>query len=291
MDVTAPISIASDPPGVLLLGQGEHPDFLDAVAVLRASARVCIAATVDHAAARLADGGIGPEVIVFAQSRPGVMRAGDVDRLRRAAPLAGAVALAGSWCEGEPRTGRPLAGVHRLYWYEFTPWWRRQLGLRAAGLSPEWARPAAEDAVDWPVERTTDAAAMPHGAVVLRTNRWDTADALADVLGSAGCATIWWPPGGRRPCVRGVAAGIWEGGQLSGREEHDLGAFCRRLGSTVPVVALLDFPRRGAVERSRAVGAAAVLGKPWSNVDLLQSLTSGERHGVADGTSAVARAA
>ena len=66
-----------------------------------------------------------------------------VDAIAAHAPLAGIVALLGSWCEGETRASRPSHDVQRLYWYEFAPWWRRQLALRAAGHCPDWARPDA----------------------------------------------------------------------------------------------------------------------------------------------------
>ena len=69
----------------------------------------------------------------------------DVEQLRRRVPLAGMVSLLGSWCEGETRTGRPVKGVLRTYWYDFPNWWRRQLALRAAGRCPDWARPATGD--------------------------------------------------------------------------------------------------------------------------------------------------
>lgn len=110
-------------PSVWLVGDVEHPDFAEAAALVRATAIV----------------GPGlPELIVLAQSRPGVIRLREIERLRRSAPLSGEVSLLGSWCEGETRTGKPAAGVRRLYWYEFPSWWRRQLVLHATGRCPDW---------------------------------------------------------------------------------------------------------------------------------------------------------
>src|SRR5687768_7503620 len=59
-----------------------------------------------------------PELILLAQSHPGSDDQAHVERLHRVAPLTRLIVVAGSWCEGELRTGRPLAGVIRLYWYE-----------------------------------------------------------------------------------------------------------------------------------------------------------------------------
>src|SRR4051794_34740499 len=105
-------------PAVSVIGEVDHPDFHDAIKLLRSDARDVDAETM-------------PELIVIAQSRPDAICGDQLKHLQRSAPLAGVAALLGSWCEGETRTGRPLPGIHRLYWYEFPSWWRRQLHLRA----------------------------------------------------------------------------------------------------------------------------------------------------------------
>jgi hypothetical protein len=103
----------------------------------------------------------------------------------------------------------------------------------------------------------------------------ETAEALSDALQQAGYAALWQPPGRPAPFVRGALAGIWDGGQLNDREEENFAAFCRGLSrDAVPVIALLDFPRRDRCERARELGAAAVLGKPWLNVELVATIES-----------------
>ncbi len=254
-------------PRVCLVGEHEHPDFSDVVAVLRSESELTF-----DAATR-----VRPELIIVARSRPGVMGGRLVEQLRRAAPLAGVVALLGSWCEGQARASRPTHDAPRLYWYEFAPWWRRQLALHVAGRCPDWARPECLAFQPQPLRTPYSVLSTQHaisrGIVALRTPRWETADALADVLQRAGHATVWQPPGRPVPVIRGVAAGIWEGGQLDDREAEDLAEFCRRLArDSAPVIALLDFPRRDRCEMACQVGAAIVLGKPWINADLLGSL-------------------
>jgi hypothetical protein len=100
-----------------------------------------------------------------------------------------------------------------------------------------------------------------------------TADALADTLNHASGSTIWQSPGSPRPYVRGIRAGVWVGAQLNEREAMDLSQFCTEMArNRAPVLALLDFPRRQAVDRALELGAAAVLGKPWLNSDLVGTL-------------------
>ena len=310
------IGAPAEPPTVQLVGDTEHSDFRDAVAMIRSSARLIDGLT-SH-----------PELIVIAQSRPDVIGRRDVEHLRRSAPLAGIVGLMGTWCEGETRTGRPWPGVTRLYWYEFPTWWWRQMRLRAAGRCPDWAR--CGDVVLPDVASTTLKTSLPtpsplrggtkraratdvaraqcgsqsrsepgrgssggesngaafrsRGVIELCVPRRETAEVLADVLQSAGYATVWHRNAAGAPVVRGVVAGIWDGGQLDDREANDLKVFCRRLKrQQAPVTALLDFPRRDRVDHAIELGVTNVLGKPWLNwtlIDAVESLMS--RHSIAD---------
>src|SRR3954462_14967953 len=94
-------------PAVQLVGDVEHQDFREAIELLRTESRL------------VADWASLPELIIVAQNRPDSICSDRLDHLRRDAPLAGIVALLGSWCEGETRTRRPWPGVHRVYWPEF----------------------------------------------------------------------------------------------------------------------------------------------------------------------------
>jgi hypothetical protein len=252
------------PLAVKLVGTIDHPDFADAVEQVRADARVVSA-------------GDTPELIVIAQSRPGAISASYVHDLRRAAPLAGMVGLLGSWCEGETRTGRPWPDVTRIYWYEFPSWWHLQLERRAAGLCPEWAR-ASDFGLRVPACGLRKpvfhhSGKLTHGLVVLRAAYVETARALADVFRHAGYATAWQSARFGDLSLRGVLAGVWDGGQLDDREADDLSAFCKALArDAAPVVALLDFPRRHNCDRALRCGATGVSGKPWRNDRLLASL-------------------
>jgi hypothetical protein len=254
---------------VRLTGHVDHPEFRDTVRILNSEAQ-------------LAGNNGSPELAIIAQSRPGQIGEQEVQRLRREAPLAGIVGLLGTWCEGETRTGRPWPGVLRLYWYEFPPWWRRQVALRAAGRCPDWARPGDFGLLtsrhEHPASRIQHPASSIHiptsrGLIAIHTRHRDTADALADTFQHAGFATVWQRPG-RATCVlRGVTAAIWDGSQLDDFEADALARFCRSLASdAAPVVALLDFPRRDSVDRAMDIGAAAVLGKPWRNDELINTV-------------------
>jgi hypothetical protein len=247
----------SSPPLVRVVGQYNHADFRDAIDLLHATATITTSAT-----------GL-PELIVAAQSVPYAVSPGELQAIRREAPLAGIVGLMGTWCEGEMRTGRPWTGIERIYWYNFPGWWRRQLELRACSACPDWAR--GSDGIAGTLSRESDP--RRNGLVVVATGTRETALAISDALQAAGYATVWQTLNGNRPVIQGAIAAIWDGGQLSHEEEVRLAEYCERQGrDNTPVIALLDFPRQDRCERARALGAAAVIGKPWLNSNLIAIL-------------------
>jgi CheY-like chemotaxis protein len=243
-------------PSLLMCGDVEHADFRESVELLRADANVVTTAN------------SSPEIIVFFHSRPLSVSSHSLQGLRNLAPLAGVAVVAGSWCEGELRTGRVWPACHRQYWYEFPAWWRRQVALRAAGRCPDWAKPPELVALPATIRppSTTD-------FVILRTPCPATAETLADHLHAAGYGTTLQSQGRRTQLLRGAALGIWDGGQLNDAESQDLFDFCSEFRAhPAPVIALLDFPRRDSVDRAIQLGATAILGKPWLNANLVQTI-------------------
>src|SRR5690606_6445198 len=118
--------------------------------------------------------------------------------------------------------------IQRLYWYEFPPWWRRQLALRSAGQCPDWAHLGMPPTPSCGVfaDDRTESPTHARGLVVLSAASRDMSGVLADALGQAGYATVWQSPGRMAPAVQGACAGIWEGGQLTERESESLANFC-----------------------------------------------------------------
>ena len=253
------------PLGVLLVGDADHRDLRDAGSLLSATSCLTVVDRVEHAAEAIARLAQPPELIVVAQSRPGTVRQHEFRQLQRLVPLAGVVALLGSWCEGSALSGRPWAGVERLYWYEFRRWWVRELARRGAGRCPAWARMEGM--------RSEERGARKAGLIALSTPDYESYAALSDLLTRGGYATAWQRPASGRLALGGVTAGVWVGGQLDDRDADDLAAFCGQLaGDGTPVVALLDFPRRDRCRRALELGAAAVFSKPWLGVDLIDAI-------------------
>ncbi|MBL9163677.1 MAG: hypothetical protein JNL18_13165 [Planctomycetaceae bacterium] len=235
----------------------------------------------DGTAATLGMGTLPPEVALLAQPRPGSDEQSQLERLRTLAPLTRVIVVAGTWCEGELRTGRPPTGVVRLYWYEFAAWWRAALAEWRSQGAPPWSAPLDDvragqaTAVIKPRERDH---VIPADEYVIAVDAVDFAvfETMAAVLGPYGWRCEWAPR--HRPelgtSLRPVAA-IWDGGQMSASELaalHEFAARLHRSDAAIPVIALLDFPRVEHLQAVHAAGAAAVLAKPYQVTQLVNEL-------------------
>ena len=241
-------------------------------------------ATLEEAAEAIERQAVAPELLLLAQPRPGMMRQAVLDRLQATAPLVRVVTVAGSWCEGELRTGRPLPGTVRLYWYELAAWWKRNAAAWATGDCTAWSLPLEEE--PWrPLGATATndqhatygnaANGTYSGLVEIDTPSHETFSTLAAALKTHGWSAVWQPRGRRRAAVEAPAAGIWDGGQFDSPEPEQLAQFCQCDSNSTPnrpVVVLLDFPRAEHIQMARKVGATAVLGKPYFVDDLLEKL-------------------
>src|SRR5688572_29710508 len=103
---------------VFYIGDSTDPQFGATITWLRAHVRLREFVTIEAAEESLHVEGLCPVVVFLAQSRREQFGADCIERLLRAAPLTRVVAIVGSWCEGETRSGVPLAGAHRVAWHQ-----------------------------------------------------------------------------------------------------------------------------------------------------------------------------
>ncbi|MDO4587224.1 MAG: hypothetical protein Q4C95_07995 [Planctomycetia bacterium] len=66
------------------------------------------------------------DIIFFFQEYPGQYSQQRIDILRKKFPLTSFVLIAGSFCEGERRTGFDISGVIRLYWHQWPSWGKKE---------------------------------------------------------------------------------------------------------------------------------------------------------------------
>jgi hypothetical protein len=299
---------STDAPTVLLTGPWQYAEFAAIRAELDLNAQWPVVPSLADAVEQLTTAPSPPNLIFLAQARPGVDRQEDVERVRQLAPLTRIVVVAGTWCEGELRTGRPLTGVVRLYWYELPAWWRANCRACGAGESPSWSspltgvRPGEVVAIregEAPAEpRIADQRSArseprpPHFAHTLHNRRllaidcvdYSVFEALNAGLANYGWTCIWQPR--HRPSLNldpsgAPTAAIWDGGQLDKSELESLTQLCARMAAhSAPVIALLDFPRVEHLSMAKTTGVAVIFAKPYQlsflNNELLSTLAIDE---------------
>jgi hypothetical protein len=244
--------------------RGEFVGLLESVTGLAVSHQ---AETVASACEQLVAEAVGPELVLLAQPLAGCYTQGEVTRLQQLAPLARMVVVAGSWSEGELRTGRPLAGVVRLYWYEFPAWWSAVRRQRGEGLAPPWSAPLDGTLAG----RFTPALIDPQlhtgllpGVIAINCQLGATFEAIREALQPYGADCRWVRRGQAGELPRELVAGIWDGGQLDPGELADFRQFAQEVAQRNGVtLALVDFPRQEHREMVRAAGGTGLLGKPY----------------------------
>lgn len=243
-----------------MTGNFDHADFDEALELLAGEAELT----------RRSDSAEPPsswDLLLVCQSRPGSVLQESLAQLCGRNPLAGQIVLLGSWCEGETRTGRPLADLERLFWYQFPSWWKRTIDAWSQGRPTDWHSPFPQVILP---PRELHAAAQ--GPVAIVSPDYSSASTLIDLCEAVGREAYWCPRDASWPVMPPPAAGIWCGGMLDEGEEASLRHTSERLAPEAPLLVLLDFPRREAVAAARRMGASAILGKPWRADQLLAAL-------------------
>lgn len=248
-----------------LLGETEHEELRPMLDGLQARTNCEAAATIGQAVDFCQRS--SPELIVIAQSRRGGVSQSEVERLRRAAPLAHLVSVLGSWCEGETRTGTPLLGVERVAWQQARGWLDDWLNTSVASTRPAPLTATPAELALWESERPL---CSGQGTLVIRARTFDEYETWADACAAAGYGVVW--DSERYPAwVRNAAAVVWIGAGEPAVDADAMRSLVRRCGDA-PLLALLNFPRHDDVDLARACGARQVLSKPLSNHDFLREL-------------------
>jgi hypothetical protein len=267
---------------VLLLGDHAHRDFREAVAWLDQHTQLTQAATVTEGLAAIGHGsGTSddpesarsrrvPDVILMAQSRPGQIGPQQVEQLHAASPLSRLVVLAGSWCEGELRSGRPCTGVIRVLWHQWQPRLIPFLQPGSAALPGLWQMPRTASLDERLASTVGSWWPRREGLVAIHADGHETFAALSEACHAGGYATVWYLSE-ESVAASGVVAVLADG---VGCDVHGVRFLqhvvqCHR---PAPVVALLDFVRRQDYDLARSVGVAAVVAKPLLVYDLLWHL-------------------
>lgn len=262
--------------GVWLIGDLRAAELSQAVAWLCDSAACLKIEDPRDAVARATRRGAGagfsshaPRAIVFCAARPGSISQRQVDALSRAFPLARLVALVGTWCEGEMRSGRPWPGVVRIYWHQ----WQSRLPEIMNELEGAKSLRLPRTATDVDALLSSHGRARPGtiaSAVGIFTARRSDFESLAGALHPAAGHCRWLLPGEVAPpepldlLLADAASDLLAA-------VTDLHHVRSELGP-VPALVLCHFPRPEEIRDLPQAPRIAFLAKPYLVRDLLRSM-------------------
>jgi hypothetical protein len=194
----------------LLIGDLDRPEFQGVVEFLGTFGKVHRFLDVATAAGVLASGEIVADLTVIVQLYPGEFSQTAIDRLRAASPLSRIIALLGTWCEGEMRSGQPWPAVVRRYWHQGWGAIGEEIRRLARGDCPHWGLPLTateeERLLAETAPRRTDCESasenrqvgnLPHvnpprkGLIGIAARRYESFDWLAAACRHQGYAALW----------------------------------------------------------------------------------------------------
>lgn len=255
---------------ILLVGNTRRREFREVRAAVDAGVRVVEAADLEAASSLLAEGEHAFDLIVLAAAYPGQFSAEGVERLRRLSPLSRVVALSGSWCEGELRSGHPVPGAVRVYWHQWGPRIGRESARWLAGLRSSWGLPATATEEERVLTMAEEPCPRRSGLIAVCSGEPDVQEWICDACRRAGYAAVRLRPGDP-PLTEQPSAAIFDGSDEPCRQIGDLRRFAAKV-RPAPVIALLGFPRQEDRDALLAAGASALLSKPLFVQDLFWQL-------------------
>ena len=263
-------------PVILCVGRVKRSEFHEVLPILEPWGRLVTSLDTSEALAVLAREASTPDVIVIVQSYPGEFTNSQIDALRRVAPLARLVAVLGTWCEGEMRTGSPWPGAVRVYWHQWPQQGRRELESLMAGRDSLWNLPPTtseeERCLAVGIRRDCCESARPSPEfssvaplVEIVTEQFDVFDCLAAACRDRGYR-FHWRRSRSDPHRDPPAAILFD---AAGEADLELARFRQfRAGRSVPAVVLMDFPRIADRNRFLRAGASGVVSRPYFWEDL-----------------------
>lgn len=247
-------------PSLLLTGQFWHTGFADLVN--RLTVPTTLMKLEQFSTLRERPGKF--DLALVCKERRGSVSQTAIDRIRQLLPETPIVALLGSWCEGEERTGQPLRDVTSVYWHQWHGSYDQLAALAGVGSIPGHQ-----------ILSGTPAGGPPPVLAISAHTR-EQFEMLAEAVQALGGAAVWleqasWQADSLERVTGILVDNDGISAELSGRIE-----LVRTLCPDRPVICILGFPRKQEVLRLRAEwGIQHVLSKPFDLGHLYHAVREG----------------
>ena len=203
------------------------------------------------------------DLVVIAQARRGQHSETEVEELCALFSTTPVVALLGSWCEGETRSGNPWPGVPRVYWHQWQGRYRKFTNQLEQHEITDWHAAKTSTIADQVVNSKAieDTNSIQCVVISAWTNQQHAmvADAISH-FGWSSCwveRAIWNAETARAIDAIVVEADSWSS-ELAGRIK-----WVRRQVGDCPIVLITNYPRQGNLEEIKAAGISEVISKPF----------------------------
>ena len=251
---------------VLFIGEAHSDEFRAAVQWLRSRSKLTWSRSLGDAERLLAGECDNPLLVVLAQSYPGQYPTVAVEQLRRRAPLTRLIHLLGVWCDGETRSGQPLAGAMRVHWHAWRPRLEAEWERWRHGGCPTWgiAQSASdEERFAWQVKAAAGEKSKVVGIVAGCDQTAQALAAMVDAIGFTSHVVTELEAEFRGS----LSLVIWDDALAPRGKPIPLREVVRSVAPT-PVIALASFARLPDVESALEDGAVEALAKPTQLADL-----------------------
>ena len=203
------------------------------------------------------------DLVVIAQARRGQHSETEVEELRTRFSTTPVVALLGSWCEGETRSGTPWPGVPRVYWHQWEGRYQKFVSQLEHHKITDWHAARTSTIADQVVKSQTIDVPNPIQCIAISawTNRQHAM--VADAVNHFGWTSCWIERAAWNAETSSaidaivIEADSWSA-ELASRVK-----WVRRQVGDCPIVLITNYPRQNNLEEIKAAGISEVVSKPF----------------------------
>jgi len=272
MEVPANRESVSKDHKVLLTGDFWHQDFQGIVSQFDVPATLVPIEKIESVSDSKFD------LVIIAQSRRNQFQSIDIDRVFEFFPNTPLVALLGSWCEGEVRSGQPIAGVVRIYWHQWSGRYERFISQLGQNGITDWHAPKTSSVADR-IElqhSTLNSNLYQRKLEMIGISAWTQSnyEMLADAVQQFGWQSRWierafWDA----ESTNTVSAVCIDARSWSDDVKNRI-KWIRSEFPLVPMVLVVSYPRASELDEIEATGIGFVVSKPFELVDLKSALNN-----------------
>ncbi len=266
--------MSPQPPKILFVGDYWHSDFKTLTANPACVARQV--PTEQLSTEHLSNSSF--DLVVLAAARRNQFSHEWVESIRSKLAPTPLVALLGSWCEGEERSGEPWPGVQRVYWHQWQGRFDFFLKQLAANQICDWHLPATANQADGVINQnlkdTLGAVDQNLTASVSAVSAMHY-QMVADALQFFGAKPVWIEQGQGPRQGQGDGSGskhadliVVDGDSWNQDLKSRIDWLRNDLAFHSPIVLLLNFPRPSDLAELYSMGITEVISKPFQLTDL-----------------------